>query len=184
MSVKIHYYHGDTQPPSHEETVRRARQEKREYMRENYPFIARIKPMMKNVRPVIYWKGPYVDSHMLDKVNARVTGLDFDTGKPTTGEQFIEPLSPQAVADLLEQTKPFHLDEPDHFFSELQPLEGWDGSDLKDDAQNEARFFFQFIEYSLIMNENEDGFGGPTIIPQLSRWGRFQYVAPVSILVD
>ncbi|KAK3325243.1 hypothetical protein B0H66DRAFT_547770 [Apodospora peruviana] len=143
-------------------------------MLENYPFAARIKPMMKNrFRPVSDWKGPYVDSHLLDKVNARVTGLDLDTGKPTTGEQFIKPLSPQAGADLLEQTKPFHLDEPDNFFSELQPCGLFDDSVLTEDAENEARFFFQFIDYSLTRNENEDGFG-TTIIPHLSRWGMFQ----------
>ena len=166
-----------------EETLRR-RQEKREHMRDNYPFIARIKPMARNIRPVTDWKRPYFHSHVLDKVNARVTGLDFDTGRPTTGEQFLEPLSPEVVARLLDQTKPFHLDEPDHFFSEPQPPEGWNDSDLTDDAQNEARFFFQFIDYSLTMNENEDGFGGTTIIPHLSRWAMFQYVVPVSILVD
>ena len=136
--------------------------------------VARVQSMMKShLAPSTHWKGPYIDGDTLGKFNICVSRLDFDTGRPTTGHQFIQPMSTQAVSDMLDKTKPFDLHRYDFVSDESMDIE-------MHTPQWEAYYLWLFIDTCLTMNNDQGGYG-PCIIPHNTQWRLSAYVV---VLMD
>lgn len=98
----------------------------------------------------------------------QVIPLDFTTGTPQAssgfGGAFIRPLPSEAVDDLLDQTKPW-LSNP-RFNDFINTSTDWPRT-----RREEALSLGLLIDYYL--TECQDPKGGPSIIPDFSKWRNF-----------